>query len=153
MTIRRARPDDAAVLAKHRAAVWTEGGNWTAAQLAGVFPQWKAFFSETLAAGTCVAWIALDDDAAIGSGALLLQLAIPRPGSPSRTEGRVHSVYVVPARRRQGIARAIMDAMLRYAREAQIIRLKLHPSEIARPLYEAVGFVALDEMGLQLTGD
>lgn len=152
MTIRRATPDDASTLAHHRANVWMEVGEWTREEIDPVLPVWNDFFRDTLAARTCIAWIAEDGGETVASGALLLQLAIPRPGSASRCEGRVHSVYVVPSARRCGVARAIMEELLRFAREAQVIRLKLHPSEVARPLYRALGFIDLDEMGLQLTG-
>ena len=153
MTIRRAVRGDAALLARHRAEVWTEVGEWTRDELAGVLPQWVAFFADTLADGTCVAWIAEENDDPIASGALLRQPAIPRPGSSSRHEGRVHSVYVEPAFRRRGVAQAIMDELVRHARETGVIRLKLHPSDLARPLYRKMGFVDLDEMGLQLIED
>ena len=82
---------------------------------------------------------------------MLVHLAIPRPGHSSQAEGCVHSVYVVPSHRRRGVARAIMDEAMRYAREARLLRLTLHPSDEARPLYEALGFVALDEMGFAFT--
>jgi GNAT superfamily N-acetyltransferase len=57
----------------------------------------------------------------------------------------------MPVARRRGVARALMDALIAYAREAQLIFLALHPSDDARPLYEAMGFGAADELTLRLS--
>jgi GNAT superfamily N-acetyltransferase len=151
--IRRATPNDAALLAEHRARVWREVGDWSDEALAPQIPVWTAWFREAIGDGIYVSFIAERDGEAIGSGSLLLHAAIPRPGSPSDREGRVQSVYVAPDARRHGIARALMDAVLEYARGAALIRLVLHPSDDARPLYSSLGFTALDEMGLRLTDD
>ena len=150
--LRRATPGDAALLAQHRAWVWHEVGDWDEALLAPQIPIWSAWFRDALGAGTYVSFVVEEDGAAIASGSLLIHVAIPRPGFDSDREGRVQSVYVVPAARRRGIARALMDAIIAYARTATLIRLALHPSDEARVLYEQLGFVALDEMGLRLTG-
>ena len=91
------------------------------------------------------------DGRAVGSGALLVQLTIPRPGVPSDRAGRVQSVYIEPAARLRGIARAVMDRIIAYAKDAQLVSLSLHPSDDARPLYAALGFEAADEMTLRLT--
>ncbi len=148
--IRRARPDDAALLAAHRAAVWHEVGDWSLDDLAVQIPVWTAFFAATVADETYVAFIAERDGRAVASGAVLLYLSIPRPGLVSDRSGRVQSVYVEPAARRAGIARAIMDEIIAYARAAPLIALTLHPSDEARGLYAALGFEQADEMTLRL---
>jgi GNAT superfamily N-acetyltransferase len=150
--IRRAAPDDASLLAEHRARVWREVGGWGDAPMAAQVPIWTAWFHDALAAGTYVSFIADEEDEAIASASLLIQAAIPRPGAPSDREGRVQSVYVRPEARRRGIARALMERLMEHARTASLIRLTLHPSDEARPLYAAMGFSDLDEMGLRLTG-
>ncbi len=149
-TIRRATPDDAALLAEHRARVWREVGDWDEEPMARQIPVWTAWFTEAVADGRYRSWIAEELGAAIASGSLLVYAAIPRPGSDSDREGRVQSVYVDPNARRRGIARTLMHEIVAYARTAPLIRLVLHPSDDARPLYAGLGFSALDEMGLRL---
>ena len=149
--IRRATPDDAALLAEHRALVWREVGDWEAEPMAAQVPVWTAWFHEAVADGTYVAFIAEENGEGIASGAVLVHVAIPRPDWPSDREGRVQSVYVVPHARRRGIARALMAEIVDYAHAAMLIRLMLHPSEEARPLYASLGFVQLDQMGLRLS--
>ena len=151
MTLRRATPDDAPLLTAHRAALWTEIGDWTQDELAPTLPAWTSFIRRAIADGTYVAYIAEEDGVAIGSGALLLQLAFPRPGLESNQAGRMHSVYVAPAARRRGVALGIVNALLAFAREAKLIEITLHPSEVARPLYASLGFKQADEMRLRFS--
>lgn len=149
--IRRASAADAALLAEHRARVWHEVGDWDEAAMTAQIPIWTAWMREAVASGQYVSFVAEEHGIALASGSLLIYTAIPRPGSSSDREGRVQSVYVLPDARRRGIARALMAAIMDYARDAALIRLVLHPSDEARPLYESLGFAALDEMGLRLT--
>lgn len=151
--IRRAASDDAALLAEHRARVWREVGDWDAETMAAQVPVWTAWMHDALESATYVSFIAEENGEPIASGSVLIHVAIPRPNALSDREGRVQSVYVNPEARRRGIARALMDRVLEYAAGAALIRLTLHPSDEARPLYEALGFSALDEMGLRLTGE
>lgn len=111
-------------------------------------PIWTAFFSRCIPEDTYVAFVAERDGRIVGSGALLVHLTIPRPGHPSDRAGRVQSVYVEPAARKQGVARAIMERIMAYARENAFVALTLHPSDEARPLYASLGFIAADEMTL-----
>jgi GNAT superfamily N-acetyltransferase len=148
--IRRASAADAALLAEHRARVWREVGNWDEPAMTAQIPIWTAWMRDAVASGRYVSFVAEEDGTALASGSLLIYTAIPRPGSDSDREGRVQSVYVLPEARRRGIARALMAHILDYARGAALIRLVLNPSDEARPLYESLGFAALDEMGFRL---
>ena len=149
-TLRRATVDDAPLLAVHRARIWHEVGEWDEESLERQIPIWTEFIRRTVSDGTYIAWIAEENGGPIGSGAILVQLAIPRPGFVSERAGRVQSVYVVPTQRRRGIARAIMERLLAYARDEKLISLTLRPSDDARALYGSLGFSAADEMGLRL---
>jgi len=151
--IRRATPDDAALLAQHRGNIWREVGDWDAEPVAAQIPVWTDWFRNAIAEGTYLSWIAEEDGASIASGSLLVHVTIPRPGSLSDREGRVQSVYVVPDARGRGIARALMEQIIAQSRALGLIRLKLHPSDVARPLYAKLGFTELDEMILSLIGD
>jgi GNAT superfamily N-acetyltransferase len=150
--IRRATPDDAALLARHRGLVCLAVYGWDEATVDAQMPVWTAFFTDMLAESRYLGWVAHDGETVLGSGALLVNAIVPRPGHAGDRYGRVHSVWVEPAARRQGIARAIMLALIDYARTAMLVRLVLHPSDVARPLYAALGFTQQDEMALPLSG-
>jgi ribosomal protein S18 acetylase RimI-like enzyme len=146
MKIRYATPHDADLLAKHRAMVWHEVGEWSMIDLTPQIPIWTEFFRKCLRDETYVAFVAEETTTVVASGGILIHLTIPRPGSSSERAGRVQSVYVIPDSRRNGIARAVMERILSYAREATLVSLSLHPSNEARKLYGGLGFVAADEM-------
>ena len=150
MSIRRAAHLDAELLARHRAAVWHEVGDWSVEELSPQVPVWADFFRDCIANGSYVGFIAERGDCVIGSGAVLVHLSIPRPGFLSGKAGRVQSVYVELGERHNGVARAIMERILIFARESNLISLSLHPSEPARRLYAALGFEVADEMTLKL---
>ena len=61
-------------------------------------------------------------------------------------EGLVLNVYVDPAHRHKGVARRLMDTIIRWAPGVGIVRLVLHASPAGRPLYESLGFFASNEM-------
>lgn len=149
MTIRPAGLLDAELLARHRAAVWHEVGEWSWEDLTPQLPVWADFFRDCIAGGSYAGFIAERGDRAIASGAVLVHLSIPRPGFLSDKAGRVQSVYVEPGERHNGVARAIMERILIFARESNLISLSLHPSEPARRLYATLGFEAADEMTLK----
>ena len=153
LALRSATAGDAELLARHRAAVWEEVGDWDRAAMAAQVPVWTAYFRRALAERTYLACVALDEQQIVGSGAILVHATLPRPQSDSDRSGRVQSVYVVPHARRRGIARAIMERLLAYARGERLISLTLHPSDEARALYASLGFTAADEMRLSLLPD
>jgi GNAT superfamily N-acetyltransferase len=140
------------LLADHRRHVWQEVGEW-GDELNEHGPVWDAWVTAALADGRLLAWIAEHAGEPVASAALLISPAVPRPGSPAEHSGRVHGVWVEPAWRRRGIARALMDVLVTHARAYPLVNLTLHPSDEARPMYEQMGFVPLPEMGLRLAGD
>jgi GNAT superfamily N-acetyltransferase len=93
-------------------------------------------------------WIASRGGAIAGGASLTLFPTLPRYGQPfGGSDGRIRDVYVEPAFRRSGVARALMAVILGEAQSLGIDRLSLGASSMGRPLYEALGFVGkLDEM-------
>ena len=75
----------------------------------------------------------------------------PHPFHPGEgRRGYVLNVFVEPAHRRRGVARAMMAAA-----EAELVRrglsyAVLHATEAGRPLYEARGWEATAEMAKRL---
>ena len=60
------------------------------------------------------------------------------------------NVVTAPHYRQRGIARRIMQAMVRWLAEQGIWYMTLHTTEMGRPLYEELGFVDSNEMKLKL---
>ncbi|HEX3549956.1 MAG TPA: hypothetical protein VHT53_06245, partial [Candidatus Elarobacter sp.] len=58
LTIRRATPDDGALLAEHRARVWYEYGERADDEIAAQIPVWASWMSAAVARGSYVAFVA-----------------------------------------------------------------------------------------------
>ncbi len=150
LTIRRATVNDAAELARMRAASTFERHGGDAVAAAAYEKQCAAFFAAELARGESFlrSWIAQRDGAVVGGASLTLVPTLPRFGSAFEgSDGRIRDVYVIPAFRRSGIARALMQVVLAEAAAAGVDRLSLGSSKMGWELYRSLGFVPkADEM-------
>ncbi len=95
---------------------------------------------------SCIAWIAEDNGNPVGSGALTILQTVPVPEDPSSTTGFIHSIFVQPAMRRQGIASALIELLLDHCRQIGITRVQLNSSESGRKLYTDKGFLPLEQV-------
>jgi GNAT superfamily N-acetyltransferase len=153
--IRRATAADARVLAAMRADSSVERKGGDAETRAAYARVCEAFFARELADPRSFlrSWVAVAAGTIVGGASLALAPTLPRYGAAyGGFDGRVRDVYVVPALRRRGIARALMDAVIAGARAERIDRLTLGASDMGAPLYLALGFAyKRDEM--VYTGD
>ena len=111
-----------------------------------------AYFAEAIPAGRFYGWLAITSaGVAVGSGGVVVdQHHPPGPSNLSGQIGYIMNVVTAPRYRRQGIARRIMQVILKWLAEQGIQRVTLHTTEMGRPLYEEVGFVDSNEMRLRL---
>ena len=153
--IRRATVEDAAVIARHRARMFQDMGEISAA----VFEDFKAasqtWTERALARGEYIGWFAIPkaqpEVIAGGAGVHLRQVA-PHP-LPSRNnafaKGRnaiVVNVFSEPDWRKRGVALFLMNEIVGWARSEKLDQLVLHASAQARSLYERMGFIVTNEM-------
>jgi GNAT superfamily N-acetyltransferase len=154
IAIRRANPADAATIARHRVAMFREMGSIHPSQERALEEAAIPCLATALQGDTYVGWIAHPangPDVVIGGAGVQIRPLLPRPDAAGTgllvgSEGLIVNVYVERPRRREGIARLLMDAILIWARDTGIARLVLHPSSEGRPLYETLGFVPTHEM-------
>jgi GNAT superfamily N-acetyltransferase len=154
LTLRLATPADARLLAEHRVAMFRDMGSIHASQEAALLEASSAYFAAALASGEYVGWVAHptgEPGTAIGGAGVQIRTLLPRPDACGQglligREGLVLNVYVEKAWRRRGVAREMMDEVLRWAGTAGIVRLVLHASAEGRALYETMGFVPTNEM-------
>ncbi|HET8836903.1 MAG TPA: GNAT family N-acetyltransferase [Gemmatimonadales bacterium] len=157
--IRPATPEDAPVIARHRAGMFRDMGQVTPEAYDALLAVAEPRLRETLASGEYVAWLALapDGDAVIGGAGAQRRLAFPHPyrfedGTVGIGDGRhaiVLNVYTEPAWRGRGVADALMRQVIGWAKAERLDRLVLHASEQGRPLYQRLGFAASNEMRFQ----
>ncbi len=109
-----------------------------------------AVFTQHLADGACTIFLAEDDGAAAGVVSLWFRSRL----NWTSPEAWVPDLYVDPAFRRRGHARALLDACVKEARSRGCHRLVLesgHERTEAHRLYEEYGFVHTGRSyGLQL---
>jgi GNAT superfamily N-acetyltransferase len=147
MQIRSARPEDAPVIAQQRTRMFFEMGRVTEAGVPELLRVSTSYLSEALANESYRGWLMESADGkTIGGAGLLLRPLMPRPDALSGPEAVVLNVYVEPQFRRQGVARALMEALLHWCRTQPIPRIVLHPTPIGQALYESLGFKPRVEM-------
>ena len=157
-TIRRTTPGDAAVVAQHRVSMFRDMGEVpTQALAAELFEASQAALAALLREGSYVGWLAVAaHDEVLGGAGVHIKPTLPR----ITHEGLVAAgplplavnVYTEPGSRRRGIARALMQAMMQWAKIQGFDRLLLHASDGGRPLYRSLGFAPTNEMRWSIDG-
>ena len=147
--IRRIDLEDIETFIHFREQMFIEDGM---AENAGSMSQASiAYFTEKIPSGDFVGWLAetTDGEPAASAGLSIYHLS-PKPTNISGRYGYLSSFYTMPLHRRMGLARKLLDAATRHAREIDLPVLKLHASPYGRPIYLEAGFEDLNEMGLVL---
>ena len=152
--IRLATTLDRELLATHRVAMFRDMGRTTPEIEPPLLAACVEYLGEALERGEYVGWVAELRDtphSAVGGAGVQLRPLLPRTDPRGTSlllgrEGLVLNVYVEPEFRRRGIARQLMETVIRWAPGAGIVRLVLHASADGRPLYEQLGFLESNEM-------
>ncbi|MBV8805303.1 MAG: GNAT family N-acetyltransferase [Sinobacteraceae bacterium] len=151
--IRPCKPDDAAIIARHRVEMFRDMGQVPTEDLAReLLAKSTSALAAALADDTYVGWFAVDSDRKVIAGAgAHIKSQLPRV-SPTGTRIEsgpvplVVNVYTVPEWRGRGIARALMRVLMDWAVTRGADRIVLHASDQGRPLYESLGFHPTNEM-------
>jgi RimJ/RimL family protein N-acetyltransferase/GNAT superfamily N-acetyltransferase len=154
--VRRATTEDASVIAWHRARMFQDMGEIPAALFDDFVAASRAWTERALASGEYIGWLAVPKnkpDAVVAGAGVQLRQVPPHPLRPAK-EGRfakgrhaiVLNVFTEPEWRHRGVARLLMDEIMRWSREEKLDVLVLHASAQARSLYESMGFIATNEM-------
>lgn len=153
--IRQATPADAAIIATHRVGMFRDMGRLTPEATALLLATSTAWLGAALETGEYVGWLAVSPDGRVLAGAGVqrrqtLPFAHTKPDGTVRiASGRVAvvvNVYTEPPERRRGLARALMERVLAWAREVELDDLVLHAAPDGLHLYESLGFAATNEM-------
>jgi predicted GNAT family N-acyltransferase len=90
-----------------------------------------------------MAWhfVAWDDETAVGTARVVGLDSANRPVSPARAAAvKIGRMAVLPAKRRLGIGRRLLDAALELARQKGLSRAELSAQEYVVGFYEQAGF-------------
>ncbi len=151
--VRQATADDAALIARHRAAMFLEMHDLEASRVGDLEARSTRYLEVALTSGEYLGWLASPVGApgSIVSGAgVQVRRTLPHPrepdGTPHGKQAIVLNVYTEPAWRGRGVAELLMQRVIQWAGDAGMHTLVLHASTAGRPLYERLGFSATNEM-------
>jgi len=146
--IRLATEDDLETLVAFRSAMFRDMGWTDEARLADLEPLYAAYVSDVMARGEFVSWIAEREGVAAAAVSLLWERVPPTVRNMTGRQAYILAMYVAPEHRRQGLAHALIETAVAYARENGADVVALHHSPAGRGLYEKLGFVESPEMRL-----
>jgi len=149
-TIRRATPDDAALISLYRRLMFTDIGYDKHDNLMAMEAAYAPWVRERLTDDGYMGVLMMAGEAVAACAGMLVVANPPNPVSIHPQRGYILDVYTAPDYRRRGLARQLMAALVEIARERQFSRVDLHASDEGRPLYEAMGFSVTGEMRLWL---
>lgn len=148
--LRTATVDDAAIIARHRALMFLDMGSVTLEESEALIAAAEPWVAELLSKGEYLGWlIEEDEEIIVGGGGVHLRELPPGPGCLKVGRwAHIVNVYTIPTHRRHGLARMVMNEMLRWCDANQIDLVTLTASDEGRPLYESLGFFGSAEMRL-----
>ncbi|TLM78045.1 MAG: GNAT family N-acetyltransferase, partial [Actinobacteria bacterium] len=111
-------------------------------------PLYAAYVTESRARGDFVSWIAEKDGVAVAAVSVLWERVPPTVRNLSGRQAYILGMYVAAEARRQGIAHALIETAVAYARDNGADVVSLHYSPAGKGLYEKLGFVESPEMRL-----
>jgi GNAT superfamily N-acetyltransferase len=162
LTIRVAAPEDAGVIAAHRARMFDEMGEVPVEAFETLRTKSRERLRDLLTRGEYIGWLAVparQPDVIAGGAGVQLRHVLPHPIPDAKegdkiAEGRhaiIQNVFTEPDWHRQGVAVLLLQTIIAWARAEPLDRLVLHASEAGRSLYARLGFVGTNEM--RLAGD
>jgi GNAT superfamily N-acetyltransferase len=150
--IRIAGLDDLKHIIHHRRAMFEEMGFHDTAVLAQVQDLSEKYFSEALRKDTYRGWLAEDlNRQVVGGGGIVVADWPGYPGEHHAQRVWILNMYTEPAARRCGVAKRLLEAMVKWCRTNKFSAVSLHASSAGRPLYQRVGFQQTNEMILKLS--
>ncbi len=149
--LREATVEDIPLLLRHRRLMFESMGFVDQTRNDAMDLEVAAYLAEAIPSGEYRGWLATNSEGVTlgGIGLTLIQLA-PSPRNMRGRYAYLLNLYVEQEYRRQGIAMALVERSIAWAREQGIVEVRLHASDQGRPLYEDVGFHQTNEMRLML---
>ncbi len=144
---RRATVADALTLARHRCEMWLAMHDLRSEGYDEMYAQCVRYFEEAVADRSYVGWLITNQlGKIVAGGGLLLRRIAPFPlenglGCPSEMQAHILNMFTETEYRRYGLAKLLMDTMLRWCEEEKVGHVTLNASSAGKPLYEKMGFV------------
>lgn len=141
MDIRKATIEDMASLIELRKKQLIDEGS---VPNQNIDTELNSFFTKHIVENSLVEWVAEEDGAIIATGAIVFYEFPPSFNNKSGIKGYVTNMYTVPAYRKQGLAKQMLDKIFQEAMERNVDNIFLHASKMGRPVYLKYGFKETD---------
>lgn len=152
LTVRPATVADLASLVELRAHLLDGGAAIYSSKTPEDSARWRtayrAWLTNRLSESDCVQILAAEHKESgqvLGCATAIIDQRAPAPGCLNGLSGWVQSVVVEPQWRNQGIARMLMQHLLRWFANRGVGSVVLQSTEAAGTLYQALGFEISDE--------
>lgn len=145
VNIRRATVDDIEALVELRQKMQSEiGAFFGDPPTEGGAAATRSYLNWAMPTGEFYAWVAEAEGKLVACSGLVLYSRMPGMHGHAIHEAYVMNMYTDPEFRRKGIASALLDCMIQYARGAGARRVWLRATPMGKPVYEKVGFEPMD---------
>ena len=104
-------------------------------------PALRDYYDRHMAEGTFVSWLAFDGEKIIGTSGMSFVEKPPYFGCPSGKMGLLSSMYTDPDYRRKGIAKELLDRVVKEAKVYGCGTVQITASDMGVKLYSAYGFI------------
>ena len=151
-TIRRASPDDATLIARHRHLMFADNNFASEDHLTRMDATFEPWVRSHLADNSYVGLL-LEDEATkqvlAGAGILFHDFA-PHWMDIQPIRAYLLNFYTAPEARGRGYSNQLLRAAVDECRNRDVAVVTLHASKFGRPIYEKFGFTQSTEMMLRL---
>jgi GNAT superfamily N-acetyltransferase len=148
--LRTATADDLPIIMSHRRRMFADMGFRDEKSLDAMGVTSAPFIKAGLENGSFRGWLVETADGVVAGGGVVMLDYPSSPRDPSPRRAYILNMYTEPEYRRQGLAKLIVEAMIRWCREEGFGYVSLHASDDGRHLYETLGFKPTNEMRLVL---
>jgi len=139
--LRTADTADAGEIARHRGLMFLDMGLIDENDAERLIAASAPWFRDVMERGLYKAWVVERNNQIVAGGGLHLSEIGPLPGS-FRVGKAAHiaNVYTHAEHRKRGVARSLLNEMLRWCQESKIDQVTLTASNDGRALYSSLGF-------------
>ncbi len=101
----------------------------------------REYFTAKMPENEFLGWVAEDEGKIIASSGLLFHEKPPIHGNLTGREAYIMNMYTLPEWRNKGIATKLLKEIIKFIKETNVRRIRLHATEAGKKVYEKMGFV------------
>jgi len=137
---RKATAEDINALAKVRIDFLCEANQLTEEEKEVLLTANRQYFTETMADGSFIAWIALDGADIAGTSGITFYKVPPNASCPTGKTAYISNMFTYPRFRKQGIAFRLFSLIVDEAKINGYKKVLLNATDMGKPLYARYGF-------------